>query len=1096
VEFGVLGPVEARRDGRTLRLGGQKQRALLAMLVLNANKAVSRDRLIEALWDERQPAKADHALDTYVSRLRATLGESRVERRPPGYMLRVEADELDLDRFERLREQGREELAHGDAARAAATLRSALALWRGAALADVLYEPFASAEAERLEEQRLGALEERVEADLALGRAGQLIPELEALVREHPLRERLVRQLMLALYRAGRQAEALAAFQAARRRLAEELGLEPSPQLQRLERQMLEQDPDLVPVVRSSGRERTERRRRRLIVAALAGAAVAAGAAIGVSLGTRGTDSNVAASANGLIGLSVDSPASARGIRLGSAPAAIIVTKRSLWAASPDTGTVSRIDLSAGAVADRIPVGSSPGALAAGAGSIWTVSGLGESVKRIDPGTGTVTQTVSLGGARAGALAFARDGLWIADLTDNSLLEVDADSGSVRRTIELQLRPTAFAVGAKTIWFADYEANELGELDLRTGQTIATVHVGNGPSALALSRGAVWVTNALDSTVMKVDPLRGSVAATIPVGSGPTAVAASGGFVWVANEFSSTVSRIDASRNAVVATARVPGYPAALALTSGTVWVGFRSLGRHRGGTLRLLHSQPITIDPALQVDLLPLQSDDLTADGLVTYNHVPGPAGLQLVPDLAVNLPVPTDGGTTYTFRLRPGIRYSDGRLVRPADFRRSIERLFRLRGPAHVSFTGLLGAGACARVDSGHCDLSKGIVTDERSRTIAFHLRAPDPDFLSNLANRPLPPVPPGASMRAVRFTPLPATGPYKIAAASRREIRYVRNPFFREWSHAAQPDGTPDQIVMRFGLSPAQEVRAIEEGRADWSADPVPANLLPALKRRFPGRLHTFSIPTTDFFTLNTTLPPFDDIRVRRALNLAIDRRHIVRLYGGMEVATPTCQILPPGIPGYRRYCPYTRSAHAARGWSGPDFARAQRLVAASGTRGARVLVWGWTDFPTISPTVVKYVADVLRRLGYRAGVRLVPHAFFDRRHANVLKRVQLIPHGWGDTPYGFFATWFTCGAGFNHGWFCDRRVARANLQARSLNSTNPRAAASVWAGLDRRLVDEAAWVPMIDERGVDFVSARVRDYQFHPYWGLIADQLSLR
>jgi peptide/nickel transport system substrate-binding protein len=141
-------------------------------------------------------------------------------------------------------------------------------------------------------------------------------------------------------------------------------------------------------------------------------------------------------------------------------------------------------------------------------------------------------------------------------------------------------------------------------------------------------------------------------------------------------------------------------------------------------------------------------------------------------------------------------------------------------------------------------------------------------------------------------------------------------------------------------------------------------------------------------------------------------------------------------------------------------------------------------------------VKYVADVLRRLGYRAGVRLVPHAFFDRRHANVLKRVQLIPHGWGDTPYGFFATWFTCGAGFNHGWFCDRRVARANLQARSLNSTNPRAAASVWAGLDRRLVDEAAWVPMIDERGVDFVSARVRDYQFHPYWGLIADQLSLR
>src|SRR5213078_1735204 len=138
-------------------------------------------------------------------------------------------------------------------------------------------------------------------------------------------------------------------------------------------------------------------------------------------------------------------------------------------------------------------------------------------------------------------------------------------------------------------------------------------------------RGAVWVTNALDSTVSKVDPTRGSVAATIPVGSGPTAVAASGGSVWVASQFSATVSRIDPSRNAVVATARVPGSPTALATTGGTVWVGLQPLGRHRGGTLRLLHSRPITIDPALQVDLQPLQADALTTDGLVAYNHVPG---------------------------------------------------------------------------------------------------------------------------------------------------------------------------------------------------------------------------------------------------------------------------------------------------------------------------------------------------------------------------------------------------------------------------------------------------------------------------------------
>ena len=349
----------------------------------------------------------------------------------------------------------------------------------------------------------------------------------------------------------------------------------------------------------------------------------------------------------------------------------------------------------------------------------------------------------------------------------------------------------------------------------------------------------------------------------------------------------------------------------------------------------------------------------------------------------------------------------------------------------------------------------------------------------------------MPPGTPFRDTGLQPIPGTGPYKVAGADERAVRYVRNPHFHERSHAAQPDGNPDEIVMRFGLTPEQQTHEVEAGRADWSADNVPPALLPALRARYPGRFHHWALPTTDFFQFNLALPPFDDIRVRRAFNLAIDRREIVRLYGGPDVASPTCQVLPPGLPGHRPYCPYTRRPTAAGRWNGPDIARARRLVARSGTRGARVTVWGWTDDPTISPDVVRYAASVLRRLGYRTRVHLVPH---DRLDAP-LATIQVIAAGWGDTTHGMFATWFACDAPNVLGRFCDRRIDRQLRRAQALKSTRPRAAAAIWAAIDRRLVDQAAWIPMVNELGVDFVSERLRNYQFHPHWGLIADQLWL-
>jgi peptide/nickel transport system substrate-binding protein len=611
---------------------------------------------------------------------------------------------------------------------------------------------------------------------------------------------------------------------------------------------------------------------------------------------------------------------------------------------------------------------------------------------------------------------------------------------------------------------------------------LATVHVGGGPTALAVTPGSVWAANALDSTVARIDTRSGTLTAIRPVGSGPAALAVTDGSVWVANRYGRSVSRIDLHRGLAVRTAAVEGSPTALAVLGAHVWVGMQSIARRRGGTVTLLHARPITIDPALQVDVLPLASDALTRDGLVTYEHAEGAAGTRLVPDLALSVPPATDGGTTYTFRLRPGIRYSDGRLVQTADYRRAIERTFRLDALTKDAFKGLVGAAACT---PSRCDLSRGIVTDESSRTVAFRLRDPQPDFLANLTAAAASPVPPGTPWRRTDPTPIPGTGPYEITEASAQRIVWERNPHFHEWSHAAQPDGNPDRIVMRFGLSPVQEVREIEAGRADALIDNIPASLLPGIRTRRPSQLHGYVIPTTDFFQFNTTLAPFEDVRVRRALNFAIDRRKIVRLYGGSGLATAACQVLPPGIPGYRRHCPYPH-----------DFARARRLVHSSGTRGQRITVWAWTDDPTISVGVERYIAVVLRRLGYRVEVHLMSHRSLNHPLPGTYDSIQLLPAAWGDTPYGFFATWFACDGPNGHGWFCDRRIDRLNGQARSLLATRPREAAELWSRIDRELVDRALWLPMINERGIDFLSTRVANYESHPYWGLFADQLWVR
>jgi DNA-binding SARP family transcriptional activator len=243
MDFRVLGPLEVGGDEGTLELGGVKQRSVLAMLLLHANEVVSSDRLIDALWGASPPLRAAKTIQVYVSRLRKALPDDRLVTRAPGYVLYLDHGELDLARFERLVAEARE----APPAIASSKLSEALALWRGPPLADLAYEQFAQAEITRLEEMRLTVVEQRLDADLALGRHAELVSELETLVAKHPLREHLRYQLMLALYRSDRQADALDAYRAARRELSEGLGLEPSASLRELEAAILRQDPELAP---------------------------------------------------------------------------------------------------------------------------------------------------------------------------------------------------------------------------------------------------------------------------------------------------------------------------------------------------------------------------------------------------------------------------------------------------------------------------------------------------------------------------------------------------------------------------------------------------------------------------------------------------------------------------------------------------------------------------------------------------------------------------------------------------------------------------------------------------------------------------------
>lgn len=1120
VEFCLLGPVEARQNGSVVSVGGAKQRALLALLLLHANEVVSRDRLIDELWGATPAPGADHRLAAQVSRLRKSLQlDGRLVSGGGGYALEVDPELIDSCRFERLLEQGRREAAAGETSEAARTLREALLLWRGGALADVAYEPFARAEIERLEELRAAALEERIDADLALGRHQEVVAEVEALTAKHPLRERLRGQQMLALYRCGRQAEALGAYQEFRRALSEELGLEPGQGLRQLELEILNRDPTLelqgsnaspgpagVSDTAPASAPRTSKRRR--VRLAVGGVALLLAALVGGIVASSGGG---AATARQIPGDAVGAIGASGGIRavvpLGTSPSALAAGYGGVWVANDNAGTVSRINPVTRAVVQTLEVGSTPTGIAAGAGDVWVTDNYGAKLFRIDPNADRVVQSIAVGNAPAG-VAVGDGSVWVANSSDGTLSRIDATTGNVTGTIGLGGSPTGVAVGLGGVWVSDEADGRVVRVDPQSNQVTGSMSVGTGPTAVAVGFGSVWVANSLDGTVSRIDPATQAVRETVEVGNGAGSLAVGAGGVWVANQYAGTVSRIDPATNTVTRVIRVGNDPHGLALAHGLLWAGSQpGPSRHRGGTLTIVTAisfATITLDPAF-----PGQGGtlSLTNDGLTGYQHVGGSGSVQLVPDLAVSLPSPTDGGTTYTFHLRRGIRYSNGELVRPQDFRRALQRDLVV-GPNLGSagpLADVVGGAACA-AHPHHCDLSKGVVVDDAANTVTFHLVAPDPEFLAQLTLTQAFAVPAGTPMHNIWHHALPATGPYMWSTITQSKAVMVRNPYFHEWSHAAQPDGNPDQIVFRHVSSGAVELKAVESGAADVDNDGPPSVAsINQLLARFPSQMHIHPTVATDALILNTHKAPFNDLRIRQAINYAIDRAELIRLESPWNHVT--CQILSPYLPGYQRYCPYTLDPNPAGVWHAPNVAKAKRLIAASHTRGTRITIWNLGNTQAQGDTVGPYIVSLLDRLGYRARVEelsnnpTAPTRFADSRTS---AQAAMIPMG----PQYLSASQmiqapFACQSfvpnstqNTNLAEFCDPHLDAQIHAALTAETNNPARAPALWAQADRTLTNQAPFVALDTPPEGDFLSARVGNYQFNFQQGLLWDQLWVR
>ncbi len=532
------------------------------------------------------------------------------------------------------------------------------------------------------------------------------------------------------------------------------------------------------------------------------------------------------------------------------------------------------------------------------------------------------------------------------------------------------------------------------------------------------------------------------------------------------------------------------GFAAASAVTATAAPDRAELMKQHRGGTLKLnAHGSAGTIDPQINYESEFWQLLYATNDGLVTFKKVDGPDSNTVVPDLAEAVPAPQDGGKTYVFKLRKGIKFSTGKEVTPADVVATFQRIFKVSSPTAGSFfNGIVGAEACLK-EAATCTLAGGVISDDGAGTVTFHLTDADADFFYKLSAIHAAIVPADTPMKDLGTTPAAATGPYMIESYNPdRGMKIARNPYFREFSADAQPDGYVDAMDYNFGLDDQAGVTAVANGQADWTFDDVPTDRLGELGSKYAKQVHVHPLLAFYYVPMNVNLPPFNNLKARQAVAYAVDRKALVGLFGGPNLANPLCQQLPVGMPGHEDYCPFT--ANAGQKWTAPDMAKARQLIEESGTKGAQVTLIG--DDKAIPKSIATYMQSLLRDLGYDASLKVVSHNIQFTYIQNTNNKVQIAVSDWYQdypAPSDFLGVLFSCSSfhpgsdsSVNISGFCDQKIEADMKKAMATAVTDLPAAGKMWAAVDKEVTDAAPVASLFQPKRVDFVASRVGNFLY--------------
>jgi branched-chain amino acid transport system substrate-binding protein len=669
MRYRLLGPLEVEDDDGPVRIRPGRESSLLALLLVHRGSALAPDRIIEELWPDRPPENAAKSVQVYVSRLRKALGAGRIDTTPAGYRIRLEDDELDLERFERLARDGE--------------IDEALGLWRGEALTDFRYAPFAIAEARRLEELR----DELTAAliDLRLARGETPIAELETTIRREPLWERPRGQLMRALYLAGRQADALELYRATRDLLSEELGVEPNPELQRLERAILNHDPALgTPAAPPSA---IAARRGPLLL--LAGGALVAAAAAALVLvlshGDGGDHLSAAAPGQGeVVALDATSGAVRERVAAGRTPTAIAVGNGVVWVVDADARTVLRLSKSLH-VLESFSTGATPTDVAVGAGAVWVTNGhalaraqfvgpVATAVARLDPATGNSRSNIGLpapGGSVSNLVdnhvAIDHGAVW-AVAPDFGIVKIDPATGAVTARSHA-VQAVAVAAGPAGVWVLSADGAAV-RLDPQTGRPVARANIpASSVGSIAVGKDAVWVTSPGEGTLWRVNAGGKSTVGAIGLSGGISDLAVGAGSVWVANPVEGTVLKVGIRSARLQRTIHLDSIPRSIAFAGGEVLVATVTDPRASATKVAGLHPFPAS-----------------TCEHLIAGSR---DADVLIVSDL------PLQGGVNVTTtQMAEAVRY----VLRAHEFRAGRFRIAYQSCDDSVAQTGLYDESKCA--------------------------------------------------------------------------------------------------------------------------------------------------------------------------------------------------------------------------------------------------------------------------------------------------------------------------------------------------------------------------------------------------------------